>query len=209
MACGDDGLTDPSDLSPAPTPDPPAYPTPNPPEDLGEDLGEDYTCENFSLTEEEQEIYDAIMVERQKVGLPIIPVSPSLTKVARAHVLDSFHHRSAIGDCNLHSWSDQGDWTPCCYTSDHAATQCMWNKPREIAGFQGAGYEISAASWNGRLEPVGMWMGSPGHRSVMLNENGWEQPFHSIGIGYFSGENDTGVDSYSHVWFAHEPDCAP
>lgn len=53
------------------------------------------------------------------------------------------------GECNLHSWSNNGYglWNGCCYTSNHAAASCMWDKPREISGgiFTGNGYENSAS----------------------------------------------------------------
>ena len=69
---------------------------------------------------------------RIKQGLESIPVSISLNKVANAHVRDLENH-TRESKCNLHSWSDNSnDWTGCCYTSDHARAECMWNKPSEI-----------------------------------------------------------------------------
>ena len=51
-------------------------------------------------------------------------------------------------ECNLHSWSDKGPWSACCYTPDHAQAQCMWDKPSELTNYPGNGYEISAAGYD-------------------------------------------------------------
>jgi hypothetical protein len=63
------------------------------------------------------------------------------------------------GDCNMHSWSDKGFnvWNSCCYTSDHAEAECMWDKPREITfgSFTGFGYENAAKSGEGDMTPEG------------------------------------------------------
>ena len=56
---------------------------------------------------------------RRDRGLPEIPVSPSLTRVAELHVADLAAHPRDRG-CNLHSWSEHGAWSACCYTDDLA-----------------------------------------------------------------------------------------
>ena len=90
-------------------------------------------------------IAEAINAYRREQGLPAIPVSAELTRVARAHVQDLLTNKPhEQPGCNLHSWSDRGNWTPVCYTDDHAQAALMWSKPREIANYPGNGYEISA-----------------------------------------------------------------
>lgn len=168
--------------------------------------GDESACEGLTLSEEEQRVYDRMMEERAEVGLPSVPPSAALFAVARAHANDSAEHGTGLNDerCNLHSWSEHGDWSACCYTSDHAQASCMWSKPAEIAGFQSDGYEISAWSTGYDSDPVAQWMGSAGHRSVMLNEGSWQTPFHAIGVGVAESDEH---GRFTHVWFAHAPDC--
>jgi hypothetical protein len=143
------------------------------------------------------------MAYRKSKGLPNIPISPALTKVAQAHVRDLEAHFDLDNRdiCNPHSWSKKGKWTSCCYGNDHAAAACMWNKPKEIAGFDGKGYEIAyfnsdAASAE---EALAGWKKSPGHNPVIINQGTWKQvKWNSIGIGIYG--------KYGVVWFAVEPD---
>ncbi len=140
---------------------------------------------------------------RIEQGLPPIPVSAALSKVARAHVLDLEQHHFS-GECNLHSWSNQGDWSACCYTDDHARAQCMWDKPREISGglFTGNGFEI-AAQYSGVMTTTGalaQWQDSPGHHNVILNKDVWKDlKWQSIGAAVSA--------HHAVVWFSPESDA--
>jgi hypothetical protein len=137
-------------------------------------------------------------------GLPAIPLCPSLALVARTHCYDLVEEAPhSPAECNLHSWSDAGDWSGCCYTPDHAQSQCMWDKPRELSDYTGNGYEISYGS-GGSATPAGAlagWQGSPGHNNVILNQDIWaDHPWACIGAGIYMG--------YAHVWFGEETDPA-
>ena len=77
----------------------------------------------------------------------------------------------------------------------------MWDKPREIAGYEGDGFEI--AYWSSddatALEGLELWKKSPGHNPVIVNSGIWEKhPWSAIGIGV-SGK-------YAVVWFGEKPD---
>lgn len=158
------------------------------------------------LSSEEQKLYDLMMAYRKKKGLPEIPVSPSLTIVAQTHVRDLCENRPDQGDCNSHSWSDKGQWSPCCYTPDHAQAECMWNKPRELTSYQGYGFEIACGSSDPLYASFVMtaeyalesWKGSPGHNAVIINANSWDEPWQAIGIGIYKG--------FAVAWFGNEPD---
>lgn len=153
-------------------------------------------------TAEAFELYELIMAYRAENDLPEIPLSPSLTAVAEAHVADlNDQPGTTDGECNLHSWSDQGSWTACCYTPDHAEAQCMWNKPRELSDYPGNGYEISAMStFMTPSGALGLWQNSSGHNAVILNEGIWSDPWGAIGVGI--------AGQYAHVWFGREADPA-
>ena len=141
---------------------------------------------------------------RASKGLPVIPVSPSLTKVARVHAADLEKHQFQ-GRCNMHSWSDDGNWTDCCYTSDHAKAQCMWDKPKEITNgkYKGNGYEISAM-YSGRITPqyaLTIWQASTGHHNVILSKDIWaKRKWNAMGAAISA--------HYAVVWFGNEVDPA-
>lgn len=152
---------------------------------------------------EEQELARLIMVYRLEKGLPPIAISEKLTRVAQLHIKDlDAHFDPANRDgCNMHTWSAQGAWTPCCYTRDHKQADCMWNKPREIADFDTDGFEIAGFGSAG-LNPqqaLDMWKTSAGHNAVLINEGIWKsKTWQSVGIGI--GKR------FAVVWFADRAD---
>lgn len=158
------------------------------------------------LSSEERKLYDIIMEYRKENGLPIIPLSTSLTFVAQTHVRDLVINKPDIGSCNAHSWSSNGKWIPCCYTSDHAQAKNMWSKPRELTSYNGNGYEIACGS-NGCCSDFSMtadyalnsWKKSSGHNAVILNKSIWnDSQWKAIGIGLYKG--------FAVVWFGEEQD---
>ena len=178
--------------------DPDADPDPDPDPDP-------FEPDESPLTAMELELYEAINEYRVEEGLPEVPLSYSLTVVARTHVQDLIDHGSTVlaGACNLHSWSDQGPWTPCCYDS-HAKASCMHNKPNELTNYTSAGFEISVSGASSATTALNAWKGSSGHRNVILNEGTWASyPWQAMGVGIEGG--------YSHVWFgtATDPDDFP
>jgi len=152
------------------------------------------------LTTEEYRLYELVMEYRASKNIPTIPISPSLTFVARTHVRDLTAH-PPTGECNLHSWSEYGNWTPCCYTDDHAEAENMWNKPRELTSYQGNGYEIAFGHFIGATPENALegWKTSPGHNAVMVNLNIWKNiTWRAIGIGIYG--------NYAVIWFGEEFD---
>ncbi|MCB9750041.1 MAG: CAP domain-containing protein [Myxococcales bacterium] len=135
---------------------------------------------------------------RGENGLAPIPLSPSMCTVAMTHTHDLADNNPVMGNCNLHSWSDQGSWTPCCYTPDHAQAQCMWIKPTELTPYPGNGYENAASGVNTPDAALGLWKGSPPHNDVMLNQGIWDTPWQAVGADVHGG--------YAVLWFGHESD---
>ncbi len=158
------------------------------------------------LSAEEVELYNLVNVYRKQYGLPAIPLSRSLTYVAQQHSKDLTNNNPDRDNrCNLHSWSSKGDWTPCCYTRDHAQAKCMWNKPSEMTNYKGTGYEISAWSSfgsKGHITPssaLEIWKKSKPHNEVILNKGIWKRHgWKSIGIGIYKG--------YANIWFGDQHD---
>jgi len=158
-----------------------------------------------NLNNEEAELYNIIMQYRYSKGLTKIPLSKSLTFVAQTHVKDlannNPHNGSFSSGCNGHSWSNKGNWTPCCYTSDHARAKCMWSKPSELTSYKGNGYEIGhwtsgTATAEGALSG---WKSSSGHNAVIINQGIWRDAnWQAIGVGIYK--------NYTVVWFGKERD---
>ena len=152
------------------------------------------------LTDEERKLYNIIMQYRKEKGLPDIPLSTSLTYVAQTHVKDLVNNKPDIGKCNMHSWSSNGPWSSCCYTSDHAQAKCIWNKPSELTSYKSNGYEISHWSSNSTNAEMALdsWKSSSGHNAVIINQGIWKNPWNAIGIGLYK--------NYAVVWFGNEID---
>lgn len=158
-------------------------------------------CDAQTLTSEESKLYKLLMEYRAAKGLPSIPVSKSLTYVAQIHAKDLDENFTPDGRCNMHSWSDKGNWKACCYTSDHAQAACMWTKPQELTSYKGLGFEIAhgAKGYVATAESaLSGWKSSPGHNAVIINGDKWKQKWNAIGIGIYGG--------YAVVWFGYASD---
>jgi uncharacterized protein YkwD len=147
------------------------------------------------------ELINLVNVYRGENGLPAIPASPSLCEVSTLHVHDLSDNspHTQPGGCNLHSWSDQGPWSPCCYTPDHAQAQCMWDKPTELTVYPGYGYENAASGVGSPAQALDLWKSSQGHNEVILNLGIWtNHPWQAIGADVYQG--------YSVLWFGEQVD---
>jgi uncharacterized protein YkwD len=163
-------------------------------------------ADEVCLSEEEKKLYDLMMQYRKSKKLKPIPLSAKLTKTAQAHVKDLMENYlfEDGNECNPHSWSDKGAWSSCCYTSDHKQAQCMWSKPKEIAGYEGSGYEIAYYSSAGAnaVEGLDGWKKSAGHNPLIVNTGIWEKvEWKGVGIGFYK--------EYGVVWFGEVEDEAP
>lgn len=153
-------------------------------------------------TADESELYKLVMQYRKAKGLPAIPLSKSLTIVAQTHAQDLDDYYEPGGKCNFHSWSDQGNWKPVCYTTDHAQAKLMWSKPQELTSYKGNGYEIAFAEDPEYLanaeNALESWKFSKPHNDVILNRGTWKRKWNAIGIGIYG--------SYAVIWFGNEVD---
>lgn len=155
------------------------------------------------LSLEEKNLFEAINAYRKSRKLPLIPFSAGLSKVAQLHAKDLMQHYTFRPDneCNPHSWSDKGNWTPCCYTADHREAECMWNKPKEISGYGGSGYEIAYYTTATVLAEDALkgWKNSPAHHELIINKGIWEKvSWKAMGVGI--------EGNYAIVWFGEVAD---
>ena len=172
-------------------------------------LGAVFSADAVSISEEEKKMYKLLMAYRVENNLPEIPLSKSLTFVAQQHCKDLYHNQpDKPKECNAHSWSANGAWTACCYTSDHKQASGMWKKPAELTQYTGNGFEIACGSskvngdYNMTAEyAVESWKESSGHNNVILNQDVWNDfPWGAIGVGIYKG--------FACVWFGQQEDPA-
>lgn len=154
------------------------------------------------INNEETKLYNLINKHRTANSLNQIPLSTSLTIVAQAHARDLHQNPTMINSrCNMHSWSNQGNWTACCYTSDHAQARCMWEKPRELSPYTGFGFEISYRNSENAtaFKALKAWKKSDEHYSVIVNQESWKNSeWNALGIGIYG--------QYAVLWFGVEQD---
>lgn len=151
-------------------------------------------------------VAEAINAYRQSKGLPPIPVSVELTKVAQAHVNDlATYHPEQACNGSLHSWSNNGNWTSGCYDpNDQATWPLMWNKPKEIANYPSNGYEIAAWATPSITadQAVALWQSDAPHDDVMLNHGIWaDLTWQALGGWAANG--------YACAWFGEIPGTPP
>jgi len=144
-------------------------------------------------------LYNAINRFRASSGLAAIPLSRTMTAVAKAHAEDVLYkppYWVEPSDCEaLHSWWDGP--LKCCYRADNPTTYpCMWDKPKQVGGYSGSGFEIvntgrGAADQAAADNSVRRWAGSPPHAAVVLNRYPWTGEWKALGCsiasdsGYF------------------------
>lgn len=158
--------------------------------------------ESECLSSEEKELIELIQEYRRSKNLPEIPVSASLTIVARTHIKDLSENNPVTKRCNLHSWSSKGKWKKCCYRSgDEKSARCMWNKPSELTDYSGYGYEI-AFYHSEKCTPQNSlegWKSSKGHRTVIINQGMWKDvEWQAMGVAI--------QGNYAVVWFGENKD---
>jgi uncharacterized protein YkwD len=122
---------------------------------------------------------------RAENGLPRIPLSCSLCTVANYKIQNGYGH----------DWT--GRWA-CDFDSDW---NCMWDKPRQLTGYNGNGYE-NWAGGSGSMSPseaFRLWQGSSGHNTVMLNQGQWaSRTWRAIGSAVYDGQ--------AVLWFGEKSD---
>lgn len=155
----------------------------------------------FRVSEEEMRLYRMINDYRRRYDLPPIPLSVSLSYVASTHVKDLFFNHPDQDPCNFHSWSDKGPWKAFCYPRDENKKNSVWDKPKEITGYKGKGYEI--VYWensNADIDSVfNLWRSVGYFNSFLMNTGKWQgTKWEAIGIGVY--------ENYACAWFGQQPD---
>lgn len=161
-----------------------------------------FSSDQSCISSEEQKLGRLINAYRQSLGLPPVPLSRSLTKVARLHAadLDRYHTEIRKG-CNHHSWSKHGAWKAVDYYSDHRNASGMWDKPRELTSYKSDGFEVVFYDEGGVTAQAGLdgWKKSVNHNNVIVNKGAWKDvKWNAMGVGV--GKN------FTCVWFGRVTD---
>lgn len=161
------------------------------------------TVAEVCLSEEELKLAREINDLRKQNRLPEIPLSASLSFVAKTHIWDLQNNKPDTSICTSASWSDKGSWTACCFSPYVLKYDCMWDKPKELTSYPYRGYEmvyydesiVQADSifklWKSSFETTDMLL-SKNHHS----DKNW------LAMGLAIGEN------YVSVWFGQRSDAA-
>ncbi len=157
----------------------------------------------FCISEAELKLFNLINNYRKEQKLPAVSMSKNLCYVAKLHVNDLHTNRPDVGNCNLHSWSDQGTWTECCYGRDPSNSTCMTSKPAELTSYEGKGFEIAFWESLDAIPEVVLetWLSSAASRDLIINSGTWKNStWKALGIGIYKG--------YAVAWFgeAEDPD---
>ena len=148
-------------------------------------------------------LVDAINDHRRQERLPAIGLSPRLTAVAYWHAKDLAERRPQETYGSLHSWSLDPRWRGGAYRADDKTTwTIMWDKPKEIAGYGGLGFEICAAEARDCEHAFELWLQSENHHNVILNQGVWSDSrwqWRALGAVFHGG--------YACAWFGAVADA--
>lgn len=203
----------PEDKKPEEKPTEPEQPS-QPEEKPEEDQNKLLDVDSPELSAKEKELIKLVNDYREQHGKKRLKVSKSLMKVARTHINDlnmNFDIDNPPVDArgikgNMHSWSDKGKWTPVVYTDDHEYSRLMWNKPKELTGYNQAGFEIAAYDTTPK-DALKSWQNSQSHNDVILSQNKWSDPTPEQIENGFSGLSNMGVainGNYACIWFTRD-----
>mgnify|MGYP001818555841 CR=1 FL=1 len=159
--------------------------------------------EDFCITDHEYRLYELINAHRIIHGLDAIPLSASLSYVARTHVIDLYTNHPDTSVCNLNSWSDKGEWTACCHNKYIPMEDCIRNKPKELTNYTGEGYELTYAEiMDTHPDTVfRFWKKIDEANSFLLGEGQWEdKSWRAMGVGIYK--------SYAVLWMGQRKDAA-
>ncbi len=158
---------------------------------------------DFCISGEEKQLYDLINLIRSDYGKPELQLSASLCYVAKLHVQDLQTNHPDTSVCTLSSWSDKGDWEPCCYNKYVFDPDCMWDKPKELTSFRYRGYEL-ATFFENKFNPDSvyhLWSDTKEALDMILTDGDYEKKkWICAGIGI--------SDNYVCLWFAQRKDPA-
>jgi hypothetical protein len=156
---------------------------------------------SYDIEKNELQLSEAINKYRTKNKLGELQLSPSLSFVAKTHLNDIRLNSKDEQGCNLNSWSDKGNWKPCCFNAKLKSMDLMTSKPSEITDFRGKGFEIVIAAKKGisTKDLVGLWFNAQTTQDFLMNAGKWSNhSWQSIGVSIYK--------NFASIWASEMPD---
>jgi hypothetical protein len=156
---------------------------------------------NFVIEKDEVKFAGLINHYRSTKGLGELQVSPSLCFVAKTHLKDVTKNNPSKKGCSLYSWSDKGNWKPCCFKNNMVNLDQMSAKPSEVVGFRGKGFEIMISSIENKsmVDLLDFWLKKKTTGDFLLSNGKWDsKSWQSMGVGIYKG--------YASIWLSEIPD---
>lgn len=154
-----------------------------------------------SRSENLWKLVDWINAYRAKADLPAVPLSPRLTAVAALHAKDLHENAPHERYGSMHAWSMSERWTGGAFrVGDSRTHPVMWEKPREIAGYDGHGFEVTASGARDPQHALAIWRASRSHNEVILNRGVWRRyRWRALGAVFHQG--------FACAWFGAKKDA--
>lgn len=157
--------------------------------------------EDFCISQKEYQLYELINTYRAKLMLDPITLSKSLCYVAKTHAADLSQNHPIGEDCNMHSWSANGDWKPFCFPSDQNRKNDVKDKAKELTFYPGKAWEITY--WDNQElnldDVVAFWTSIEYTAAMLSNTDKWkDKGWKSIGVGIHEG--------YVLIWLGEKED---
>ncbi len=157
--------------------------------------------EEFCLSNDELNLFDRLNQLRKDYDKDAVQLSVCLSYVAEVHVTDLEVNGPDTSICNSSSWSDKGEWTPCCYNSYVYNPDCMWDKPKELTPYRYRGYEMVTFLEEGFNNDsiINLWADSKEVLDMILTQGNYSKKKWICG-GLSIGKN------YVSLWFGQRRD---
>jgi sporulation related protein len=159
------------------------------------------TKAEICINQEELRLFNLINTYRKENNKAPIPLSGALTEVAKTHLLDLEKNHPDTSVCNSHSWSDKGNWTPCCYNVYLPKPECIQNKPKELTDYIYPGFELILfdSEQSTADSSFMLWTVVEASIDFLLQNNIWaKKRWNAMGVGI--------SEHYSSVWFGEKID---
>ena len=157
--------------------------------------------QDFCISQQEYRLFTIINNYRTRLALNTIPLSRSLSFVAKTHAKDLAANFSSSDDCNMHSWSDKGNWKPICFPEEQNRKNDVKDKAKELTNYPGKAWEITY--WENSEADLDFvldfWNSISYTANMISNTEEWsKKEWKSIGIGI--------DDGYVLVWLGMQAD---
>ena len=140
-------------------------------------LSKDDNLLTLCLTQEESKFLRSITQYRISLNLTAVPLSKSLTTVAKIHLNDLENNPPSI-ECSNNSWSSKGKWTPCCYTDNLVSKECMYYKAKELTDYKDNAFELVYFEHESNVsipeKALKRWKLLPETNDMLIGQNDWK-----------------------------------